>query len=135
MKKALALLIFLLLGVLLVSCGGSGKPSGTTAGGTTAPVTTPPTTTAPPPAPSIQGDSAIVFGSSDSFTVVYGESDSVGKDAARDLTDAIKGLGINLPAAVSDTSKSESMCELLVGETSRAISAQAKMALSRIRKA
>ena len=58
--------------------------------------------------PLIRGDSAVVFGANDAFTLVYG---SGGDMIAADILYAVEGLGLKKPVLSTDTDKTESKCE------------------------
>ena len=115
MKKLLFLMtVILCLAALLVSCS---EPAG--------PGTEPPVS----PEPTVVGDSAVIFSSTEAFTLVSSSDDSTAKLAVNMVTEAATALSLKLPATAVDTEKSETKCELVVGNTVRAISAKAKAAL------
>ena len=147
MKRLIALLTLVLLGVMLGACSSSSTPPTTTPPATTPsttpsqttppptqttppPPTTPPVTTPPPYEPIVNGDTVTVFGDANPFSVLFSASDAVGREAAGVLTSKLASLGFDVASAKADTSKTESACELLIGETSRAISASAKSAIA-----
>ena len=79
------------------------------------------------PKPVIRGESVVVFGANNAFTLVYGaEEVSVGGSLAGDILNAVKSLGLKAPEFSADRDKPETGCELLIGNTSRALSAEAK---------
>lgn len=139
MKRLALLATGLMLVLVLVACGGSPSvtttapettPPMTTPPATTPPVTTPPVTTTPVNTPTVSGDSVAVFGADNPFRIVYGANNSVGASAAGAVYEKITSLGMSVSTPCTDSSKSETACELVVGESSRAISASAKAAIA-----
>ncbi len=79
------------------------------------------------PKPVVRGDSVIIFGKSSTFTLVYDADDiSVGGTFAGKIVNAVTALGLKTPEFAMDSEKTETKCELLIGDTSRALSAEAK---------
>ena len=79
------------------------------------------------PKPVIRGESVVVFGASNAFSIVYGAEDlSVGGSIAGKIKNTVADLGLKTPEISSDADKTETKCELLIGDTSRALSAEAK---------
>jgi len=79
------------------------------------------------PKPVLRGDSVVIFGATSAFTLVYAEGDvSVGGSFAGKVVNAVTALGLKTPEFALDNEKTETKCELLVGDTSRALSAEAK---------
>ena len=116
MKKIAAILLVAILAVLMVSCGGGEAP---------APEPN------PSPKPLLRGDSAVIFGQSTAFTLVYPAGDvSVSGALASDIIGIVTSAGLKSPAFSADKDKEETKCELLIGETDRALSAEAKTALA-----
>ena len=116
MKKIILFLTLILACIALSSCGGGEEP-------------TPP----PPPSPTpiLRGDSAVIFGANNSFTLVYGADNvSVGGTVASKIRTRLAELGLNKPEFASDAEKQETQCELLIGDTKRALSAAAKAELA-----
>ena len=121
MKKILLLIsALLLIGVLFASCGGE-TPEGP--GGDT-PGDNPGET---PIDPTIKGDSAVIFAKDSAFTLVYPSADlAVSANTASSIMSKVAALGLKKPAFSADDAKTASKCELLIGDTKRAISATAK---------
>jgi len=115
-KKIALICILSLLALALTAC--SLLPSQT------------PTPTPKPqndPKPVLRGDSVVIFGSNNAFTLVYGEDDvSVGGSFAGKVVNEVSALGLKTPEFAVDNEKTETKCELLVGDTNRALSAEAK---------
>ena len=116
MKKIIAVLSVLLLTLLFASCG---EPE-------------PPTPKPDPvPTPIVRGDSALIFGANSAFTLVYPSGDvSVSGNLASDIIGIVTSAGLKSPAFSADKDKEETKCELLIGETDRALSEEAKAAIS-----
>ena len=110
MKKLILCVALALICIALVSCGGEPGPK-------------PPVM--PAKTPIIRGDAVIVFGANSAFDIVYG-TDKMTLDAASSVATAVQGLGLKAPELFADTGKEETQCELLIGDTSRALSAEAK---------
>ena len=111
MKKIFALIMLVALALLLVACGES---------------STPPTPPEKPRTPIVRGDTAVVFGTSDSFDVVYPTDSADGKALAESIAAAVTGLKLKTPEVKADGDKTEGQCELVIGDTTRALSAEAK---------
>ena len=79
------------------------------------------------PKPVIRGESVVIFGTNNAFSIVYGAEDvSVGGSIAEEIKNTVADLGLKTPEISSDADKTETKCELLIGDTSRALSAEAK---------
>ena len=79
------------------------------------------------PKPVIRGESVVVFGANNAFSIVYGAEDvSVGGSLAGKIKNTVADLGLKTPELSADRDKTETKCELLIGNTSRALSAEAK---------
>ena len=78
------------------------------------------------PKPVIRGDSVVVFSANTAFTLVYGTEDTAGGSFAGKTIKAVTDLGLKTPEFAADAEKPETKCELLIGDTSRALSAEAK---------
>ena len=110
--KNLLLFALTLTVLLLAACGGEPTP-----------------TPKPekPAEPLVRGDSVVVFGANNAFTVVYdGDDVSFGGTLAGRIVNAVTGIGLKTPEFSTDSEKTETKCELLIGNTSRALSAEAK---------
>ena len=117
MKKIISILAILILAASLFSCGG--EPSSNT----------PPTESGP--VPIVRGDLAVIFGSTDAFTLVFdADETSIGGTVTNKIILSVEALGLKSPTYARDTEKIESKCELLIGDTTRAISGVAKSKLS-----
>ena len=116
MKKYVFILALVLLASLLVACGGTETPE--------------PVPEADP-TPVMRGDSALIFGSNTAFTLIYPSSDvTVSANVAGDIINIVSAEGFKRPTFSADKDKIETKCELLIGETNRALSAEAKAAIS-----
>ena len=122
MKKFIALILVLALGMLLVSCDLLDSLLGSTP--------TPETKPDPDPTPIVRGDSAVIFGKNTAFTLVYPEGDDASAALADGMASAVESLGLKKPDVSTDIDKKDTKCELVIGETARAISADAKAALA-----
>ena len=79
------------------------------------------------PKPTVRGDSVVIFGANSAFTLVYGANDiATGGTVAGKIVGSVSELGLKTPEFAIDTEKTETKCELLVGDTNRALSAEAK---------
>ena len=69
-----------------------------------------------------------MFGSTEDFSIVYGTAGNAAtnESVAGKLVDALEALGITASAPVADSEKEAAMCEILIGETDRELSAVAK---------
>ncbi len=79
------------------------------------------------------GETVTIFGSdtSTNFDIVYPSDDlAIAGDAAGDIYMTVTNAGISAPILFADKDKSESKVELLVGETSRPLSSEAKALLA-----
>ena len=121
MKKLPAIILALLLGTFLVSCNLSEL---------FAPEPEPEPESDPGPAPTIRGDSAVIFAADSAFTIVYPSGDSACEAVSAEIASAVESLEMKKPDSSADSDKKETRCELLVGETSRALSAEAKRILA-----
>ena len=75
------------------------------------------------------GESVFFFSESkeNNFDIIYPAGDTAASgDAASELYAAVVEAGIPAPGVFSDTEKTESMLELLVGSTDRALSREAE---------
>ena len=111
------LVLFILTALLLCACGGDD-------GGQT-----------PSDTKKIKSDGESVFFFSESkennFDIIYPAGDTAAAgDAASDIYAAVVEAGIPAPGVFSDTEKTESMLELLVGKTDRALSREAESLIS-----
>ena len=124
MKKVIALTLALMMCMLLVACAGIGDLFGNGSGnGQATPDADPPRT------PTIRGDSVTVFGAKSGFDIVYPAGSDEGKAYADAMAELVVGRKLNAPVVVDDATKTEGQCELLIGDTSRALSAEAKAAV------
>ena len=84
------------------------------------------------PQPEVSENGVIIFGGNENFVVVYGDSDESGiaAIAATDFVDFVTGAAIAHPDTVKDIDKRETKCEVLIGDTNRALSAEAKALLA-----
>jgi hypothetical protein len=107
------LILILSLSVLaLAACGGDPTPT---------------PTPEKPIEPLVRGDTVVVFGTNDAFTIVYdAEATFGGADFSNRMATEIYNLGLKKPEFAVDAYKTETKCELLVGNTTRALSAEAK---------
>ena len=71
--------------------------------------------------PVVKDGLVYLFGSTEDFAIVYGD-----ETAAGSFVDALKALGVNASKAVDAEDKDEALCEILIGDTDRALSAEAK---------
>jgi len=79
------------------------------------------------PKPIIRGETVVLFGSNNAFTIVYdGEDAEGGAELADRMASAVAALGLEKPEISVDSFKTETKCELLLGNTGRALSAEAK---------
>ena len=79
------------------------------------------------PKPITRGETVVIFGATSAFTIVYdGEDTDTGAAFADRMSSAVADLGLGKPEISVDTFKTETKCELLIGNTSRALSAEAK---------
>ena len=79
------------------------------------------------PKPITRGETVVIFGATSAFTVVYdGEDTDTGVAFADRVATEVSSLGLKKPEISVDTFKTETKCELLIGNTSRALSAEAK---------
>jgi len=118
MKKILALLLAVVTCLCFAACFDIGGSTDTPPAGD------------PPRRPSLRGDSVALFGKNDGFDLVFCKGDADAEAAAGDLAAAIAAEGLKTPTVKADADKTENKCELLIGETSRALSADAKAALA-----
>ena len=112
MKKIAYLILLLLLA--LVSCG---DPQ------------TPETPTTDDKSILSDGDSVTIFGGSaaNNFDIVYPANDlDLAGEIAGEVYNVFLNTGLATPALSSDKDKAESILELLVGDTTRPLSAEAK---------
>ena len=110
--KYITICILSLVILILASCGGEPTP-----------------TPKPekPIEPTVRGDSVVVFGANDAFTIVYGADDAaIGGNLAGKIMNTVSGLGLKKPFFSTDADKTETKCEMLIGDTSRALSSEAK---------
>ena len=121
MKKLIAIIVVMLMGALLVSCNLLDLFA-----------PTPDPKPDPEPEPIIKGESAIIFGANSGYTVVYPSGDSTYQSLADKIVSAVDSLRLKKPATSLDSDKKETKCELLIGETDRALSAEAKQTLSEV---
>ena len=124
MKKVIALTLALMMCMLLVACAGISDLFG---GGSNNGPATPPAD--PPRTPTIRGDSVTVFGAKSGFDIVYPAGSDEYKGYADAMAELIAGRKLKAPVVVDDATKTEGQCELLVGDTGRALSAEAKAAV------
>lgn len=117
MKKVLALLLVFITCMLLAACIDIGGTETPPAGD-------------PPRRPSLRGDSVALFGKNDGFDLVFCKGDADAEAAAELMEETITAEGLKVPSVRADADKSENKCELLIGETNRALSADAKAALA-----
>ena len=60
------------------------------------------------PKPVIRGESVVVFGANNAFSIVYGAEDvSVGGSFAGKVVNAVKALGLKTPELAADNEKTE----------------------------
>ena len=124
MKKIIALTLALMMCMLLVACAGISDLFGSGSNnGPAAPSADPPRT------PTIRGDSVTVFGAKSGFDIVYPAGSDEYKAYADAMAELIAGRKLKAPVVVDDATKTEGQCELLVGDTGRALSAEAKAAV------
>ena len=122
MKKVIALTLALMMCMLLVACAGISDLFGGGKG--------PATPNADPSrTPTIRGDSVTVFGAKSGFDIVYPAGSDEGKAYADAMAELVVGRKLKAPVVVDDATKTEGQCELLIGDTSRALSAEAKAAV------
>ena len=124
MKKIIALTLALMMCMLLVACAGISDLFG---GGSNDGPATP--SADPPRTPTIRGDSVTVFGAKSGFDIVYPAGSDEYKGYADAMAELIAGRKLKAPVVVDDATKTEGQCELLVGDTGRALSAEAKAAV------
>lgn len=124
MKKVIALTLALMMCMLLVACAGISDLFG---GGSNNGPATPHAD--PPRTPTIRGDSVTVFGAKSGFDIVYPAGSDEYKGYADAMAELIAGRKLKAPVVVDDATKTEGQCELLVGDTGRALSAEAKAAV------
>ena len=111
-RKTFTFLILALALAILAACGTTPTPE--------------PETPATPQL-IVRGDEVVLFGANSAFTLVYGASDvSLGGSLAGKISNAVVALGLKAPEFSADKDKPESICELLVGDTDRALSAEVK---------
>ena len=124
MKKIIALTLALMMCMLLVACAGISDLFGNSSntGSVTPPADLPRT-------PTIRGESVTVFGAKSGFDVVYPAGSDEGKGYADAIAEIVAGRKLKAPLVVDDATKTEGQCELLVGDTDRALSAEAKAAV------
>lgn len=124
MKKITALTLALMMCMLLVACAGISDLFGS--GSNNGPATP---SADPPRTPTIRGDSVTVFGAKSGFDIVYPAGSDEYKGYADAMAELIAGRKLKAPVVVDDATKTEGQCELLVGDTGRALSAEAKAAV------
>ena len=123
MKKTVAIILLLTICcTLLASCDLLDSLLGSTS--------TPEAKPDPDPTPIVRGDSAVIFGKNTAFTLVYPKDDEASADLADRMASAVESLGLKKPDLSADADKKDTQCELVIGETARAISADAKAALA-----
>ena len=116
MKKIAFILALLLLTLAFVACGDSETSEPELDGD---------------PVPVMRGDSALIFGANTAFALVYPSTDvAVSANVAGDIINIVSDAGLKRPTFSADKDKPETKCELLIGETSRALSAEAKAAIT-----
>ena len=116
MKKILALLLAVVTCLCFAACFDIGGSTDTPPAGD------------PPRRPSLRGDSVALFGKNDGFDLVFCKGDADAEAAAGDLAAAIAAEGLKTPTVKADADKTENKCELLIGETNRPLSTDAKAA-------
>ena len=127
MKKIIALILALILGVFLVSCGGSGSQGGAPTPDPETPADDPSDDSGKADSLVIKDDSAVIFSADSAFTLVYPTGDvAVSANVAADIIEIVTGLGLKTPKVAADSDKNATKCELIIGESSRYISARAK---------
>ena len=124
MKKVIALTLALMMCMVLASCSVLGGLLG--GGDNNGPVTP---SADPPRTPTIRGDSVTVFGAKSGFDIVYPAGSDEYKAYADAMAALVEGRKLKAPVVIDDATKTEGQCELLVGDTSRALSAEAKAAV------
>ena len=99
-KKIASICILSLLALALTACSLLSSPE--------------PTPTPKPqndPKPVLRGDSVVIFGSNNAFTLVYGEDDvSLGGSFAGKVVNAVTALGLKAPEFAADNEKTETKC-------------------------
>ena len=123
MKKIIALTLAFMMCMLLASCAALGGIFG---GGNDGPATPP---GEKPRVPTVRDGSATVFGAKSGFDIVYPAGSDDAKAVADAIAEIVVGRKLATPVVVDDASKTEGQCELLIGDTSRALSAEAKAAV------
>ena len=124
MKKVIALTLALIMCMILASCATiSGLLGG---GGNDGPAPTP---AEKPRTPIVRDGSATVFAAKSAFDIVYPAGSDDAKAVADAIAEIVVGRKLLAPVVVDDASKAEGQCELLVGDTGRSLSADAKAAV------
>ena len=116
MKKILALALVFITCLALVACAGIGGNSNSQV--------TPPTES--PRVPIVRDGMVTVFGAKVGFDIVYPTGSDDAKAIADSISEIATGRNLSAPVIVDDSSKTEGQCELLVGDTNRALSREAK---------